>query len=73
MGPPHWCNAALRPRGRAVGGPREAQEAQMARPRGRGPHVHVVGEVGRWRAHGYSGRWLGIGGGNANALPHPII
>ena len=32
---------------------------------------HVADEVGSWRAHGYSGPWLGIGGGNANALPRP--
>ena len=38
-----------------------------------GAHVgrHVAGEVGSWRAHRYSGPWLGIGGGNANALPRP--
>ena len=36
-GPPHGCNATVRPRGRAVGGPRGAQEAHSARPRGRGP------------------------------------
>ena len=34
---------------------------------------HVAGAVGSWRAHEYSGPWLGIGGGNANALPHPTI
>ena len=34
---------------------------------------HVAGAVGSWRAHGYSGSWLGIGGGNANALLHPNI
>ena len=83
-GPPHGCDAALRPRGRAVGGPRGAQEAHRARPRGRGPCIHASprgrpcgaprgSEVGIWRAHGYSGPWLGSGGGNANALPHPTI
>ena len=40
-GPPHECDAALRPCGRAVGGPREAQEAHSARPRGRGPRDHA--------------------------------
>ena len=61
------CDAALRPRGRATGGPRGAQEAHSARTRGRRPHVstrvhvgtpvgrHVAGEVGIWRAHGLVG------------------
>ena len=61
--PPRGCDAALRPRGRAVGGPREAQVAHRARTRGRRPHVsawvhadaregrHVAGKVGGWRAH----------------------
>ena len=35
-GPPHGCDAALRPRGRAVG---EAPEAHRARPRGRRPRM----------------------------------
>ena len=34
-GPPRRCDAALRPRGRAAGGPREAQVAHKARTRGR--------------------------------------
>ena len=38
-GPPHGCDAALRPRGRAAGGPREAQEAHMAQTRDRRPRV----------------------------------
>ena len=37
--PPRWCDAALRPRGRATGGPREAQEAHKAQTRGRRPRV----------------------------------
>ena len=32
---------------------------------------HVASEVERWRAHGYSGPWLGIRGGNALALNRP--
>ena len=40
-GPPHGCHAALRPRGRAVSGPRGAQEAHNARPRGKGPRDHA--------------------------------
>ena len=66
-GPPRGCGAALRPRGRAVGGPREAQVVHMARTRGRRPLVstrvhadareghHVAGKVGKWRAHGLVG------------------
>ena len=38
-GPPHGCDAALRSRGRATSGPREAQVAHRARTRGRRPHV----------------------------------
>ena len=83
-GPPRGCVVALRPRGRAAGGPREAHVAHRARTRGRRPRVstvhadacvgrHMAGAVGSWRAHGYSGSWLGIGGGNANALPHPTF
>ena len=44
-----------------------------AGPRGRPCGVPRGTEVGRWRAHGYSGPWLGSGGGDANALPHPTI
>ena len=66
-GPLCGCDAALRPRGRAVGGPREAQETHMARTRGRRPRVstqvhvgacvghHVARGVGIWRAHGSVG------------------
>ena len=55
-GPPRRCDAALRPRGRAAGGPCKAQEAHRARTRGMRPRVstrvhadahegrHVVGE-----------------------------
>ena len=49
-GPPCGCDAALRARGRAVGGPREAQEAHRAWPHGRGhasTRVHVGARVGR--------------------------
>ena len=40
-GPPHGCDAVLRPRGKAAAGPREAQEAHRARTRGRRPHVSM--------------------------------
>ena len=50
-GPPRGCDAALRPRGRAVGDPREAQVAHRARTRGRRPRVstqvHADPRVGR--------------------------
>ena len=57
------CDAALRPRGRAAGGPREAQEAHKSRTHGRRPRVHadarvgchVAGGVVIWRAHGLVG------------------
>ena len=39
VGPPHGCDVALRPRGRATGGPREAQVAHRERTRGRRPRV----------------------------------
>ena len=66
-GPPCGCDMALRPCGRATGGPRGAQETHRARTRGRRPcvstrvHVgarvgrHVAGEDGIWRAHGLVG------------------
>ena len=38
-GPSRGCDAALRPRGKAAGGPREAQMAHRARTRGRRPCV----------------------------------
>ena len=83
-GPPHGCDVALRPRGRAAGGPREAHEAHRARTCGRRPRVSPWstqtpvraprGEIGlRLEGPRVSGPWLGIGGGNANALPHPTI
>ena len=61
--PPRGCDAALRPRGRATGGPRGAQVAHKARTRGRWPRgprgrpsrVPRGSEVGIWRAQGYSG------------------
>ena len=65
---------ALRPRGRATAGPREAHVAltRGKRPRGR---VHVGAREGRhvacggggvriWKAHGYSGALVREGGGN---------
>ena len=50
-GPLHGCDVALRPRGRAAGGPHEAHVAHRARTRGRRPRVstrvHVGARVGR--------------------------
>ena len=55
-GPTRECDAALRPRGRAAGGPREAQAAHWARTRGRRPRVstqvHADARVGRHVAMG---------------------
>ena len=66
------CDVALRPRGRATVGPREAHVAltRGRRPRGRvhvGARVgcHVAGKDGSRRAHGYSGVLVRVGGGNA--------
>ena len=57
-GPPSGCDAALRPRGRAAGGPREAQVAHRVRTRGRRPRVstrvHADARVGRPVAGGGS-------------------
>ena len=36
-GPPHGCDAALRPRGRVAGGPRGVQVAHRSRTRGKRP------------------------------------
>ena len=74
-------DVALRPRGRATAGPREAQVALMRgrRPRGRihmGARVvrHVAGEDGSRRAHGYSGALVRVGGGNAiDSQLRPLI
>ena len=56
-------------RGNAAGGHKVHAVHADARE---GRHVADEGP-GRWRAHGYSGPSLGIGGGNANALPHPTF
>ena len=52
--PPRGCDAALRPRGRAAGGPRDAKVAHRARTRGRRPRmstgVHADARVGaKWQ------------------------
>ena len=72
--PLRGCDAAERPRGRAVGGPREAQVAHRARSCGRKPCVSTratwttvwgatwqEGGVGIWRAHGLVGLGKMIG------------
>ena len=55
-GPPRGCDAALRPRGRAAGGPHEAHVAHRARTRGRRPRVstrvHVDAREGHHVARG---------------------
>ena len=56
-GPPRGCDAALRPRGRAAGGPREAQAAHRARTRGRRPHVST-----QIHADARAGRHVSMGG-----------
>ena len=58
-GPPRGCDAALRPRHRAAGGPHEAQEVHKAWTRGRRPRVstrvHVGACVGRHMVGGLVG------------------
>ena len=55
-GPPRGCDATLRPRGRAAGGPREEQVAHRARTRGSRPsgstRVHADARVGCHMAGG---------------------
>ena len=76
-GPQRGCNVALRPRGRATGGPPEAQVAHRARTRGRMPRVsmrvhadacegatwreRLAREASEWRAHGLVGSSESIG------------
>ena len=64
-GPARGCDVALRPRGRATAGPREAQVALTCgrRPRGR---VHVGAREGRHVA-------CGGGGGYAYGGPTGIV
>ena len=63
-GPQHGCDVALRPRGRAAHGPREAQVTRTCGRRPRGStrvHAdtregrHVARRAGSWRAHGLVG------------------
>ena len=79
------CTGATRRWGDAtMGGPREAQEAHRAWPRGMGPRVHAGprgrpcgAPRGRWgrqmEGPRASGPWLGIRGSNALALNRPPI
>ena len=53
-GPPRGCDAALRPRGKAAGGLRGAQEAHRARTRGRRPRLSTRTSV--WGATWQGGR-----------------
>ena len=79
-GTTHGCNVALRPRGRATAGPREAQ---VALTRGRRPRgwVHADAYEGCHVACGFAyggptgivGPWLGSGGGNTKALHRPLF
>ena len=58
-GPPRGCDAALRPRGRAAGGPHKEQVAYRARTRGRRPRVstwvHADARVGCHMVGGLAG------------------
>ena len=64
-GPPRRCDAALRPRGKATGGPREAQvahRAHKARTRGRRPRVST-------RVHANAREWRHVAGRLAGEGP----
>ena len=71
------CDEALRPRGRTECGPREAQAVRTRGRRPRGstwtPMRGATWQSGGWHLEGprVSGPWLGVWGGNANALPRP--
>ena len=60
-GPPRGCDAALRRRDRAAGGPRKAQVAHKVRTRGRRPRVSTRTPV-------WGTTWRG-GGGSAFGRP----
>ena len=83
-GQPRGCDAALRPRGMAAGGPCGAQVAHRARTHGRGQACpHGSTRTPMWGATWQGGRqmegprvsgpWLGDSGGNANVLPRPTF
>ena len=58
-GPPRGCDAALRPRGKAAGGPREAQVAHKAWTRGTRPRVSTqVNADARVGRHVVGGRQM---------------
>ena len=73
------CDAALRPRGRA----REARTARRRRGHVAGGHTitrstwapvwGTTWQAGKWRAHGNSGPWLYVWGGNAISVYRPLI
>ena len=77
--PTHGCDEALRPRGKAARGPREAQ---VARTRGKWPRGSTRTPVrgATWQSRGWrvkgprvSGPWLEYWGGNAVALNCPYF
>ena len=61
VGPPRGCDAALRPRGRARGGPRGAHVAHRARTHGRWPRSPCVHADAREGCHVADGG-LAVGG-----------
>ena len=67
--PPRGCDAALRPHGRAAGGPRGAQEAQSGTATWQGGHATTCAPV--W---GATCRLIIEGDGNAiDRRMHPLI
>ena len=73
------CDAALRPRGRAP----VARTARRRRGHVAGGHAitwstwapvwGATWQAGKWRAHGNSGPWLYVWGGNALSVYRPLI
>ena len=71
-GPARGCDVALRPRGRATAGPREAQVALTRGKRPPNGSTRTPRKDALWhrrvrtrRAHGYSGALVKVGDGNA--------
>ena len=60
-GPPHGCDAALRPRGKAAGGPHEVQVAHRAWTCGKRPHVSSRVHADACEGHHVAGGSAGEG------------
>ena len=69
--PPRGCDVALRPRGRATGGPRGAQVAHRARTRGRRPRgsTRMPVRSATWQVR-LAGKFIGAVTQMRTAPPH---